>query len=104
MVVSRTSWSRRRAGSRSGSWSAWWPTSSTTPYANRQDGAGSWIRLWTGLDGGRPVPRIAGSDGPGLGLSVVAAVAMAHGGPRRLRTRNRTTSSTRCPPEVTDRK
>ncbi|MFE2520563.1 ATP-binding protein [Streptomyces mirabilis] len=48
---------------------------------NRQDGAGSWIRLWTGLDGGRrPVLRIADSDGLGLGLSVVAAVAMAHGG------------------------
>ncbi|MGW1505296.1 hypothetical protein ACWCQW_43695 [Streptomyces mirabilis] len=36
------------------------------------------IRLWTGLDGGRPVLRIANIDG--LGLSIVAAVAMTHGG------------------------
>ncbi|KUN45507.1 hypothetical protein AQJ27_21480 [Streptomyces olivochromogenes] len=42
---------------------------------NHQEGARSWIRLWTGLDGGRPVLRIADSGrGLGLGLSIVVAV------------------------------
>lgn len=74
---------------------------------NKPDRNGRWISLWTGFDAGRPALRIANSgevipaaqveslfqpfhrlagdrvrrhEGVGLGLSIVAAVAAAHGG------------------------
>lgn len=74
---------------------------------NRPEAEESWVRPWTGVEGGQPVLRIAntgpvippdqvtglfqpfrrlgaervrGRDGLGLGLSIVAAVTVAHRG------------------------
>ncbi|WP_369249494.1 sensor histidine kinase [Streptomyces sp. R41] len=74
---------------------------------NHPESEESWVRLWTGVEGGQPVLRIAntgpvippdqvtglfqpfrrlgaervrGRDGLGLGLSIVAAVTVAHRG------------------------
>ncbi|MFC4118402.1 sensor histidine kinase [Nonomuraea zeae] len=71
--------------------------------AVRHNMAGGWVRVWTGLDGGRPALRVSNSGpvipadqvdalfepfhkpaadrtgrGSGLGLSIVAAIATAH--------------------------
>ncbi|MFD9508030.1 ATP-binding protein [Streptomyces mirabilis] len=66
---------------------------------NHQDGAGSWIRLSTGLDGGRPVLRIANS-GRVIPPDRVSVSACPSSPPRRLRTRNRERNRTRYPPEA----